>query len=390
MKDGYLKKYCTGCGLCNAYMNIEYETDEKGFITPVLDDDEKINFCKKICPNTSKSFKMQSENLWGHYQAAYLGYAKDEEIRYHASSGGVITAICSYLLREKKVDGVLHIGVSEDRVYGTRLYCSTTKNQLIQRSGSRYCISSPLKNLKNIVESEKKYVFVGKPCDIIALKNYMQEDEELRKQIIVTLSFFCAGMPSDTANKKLIETLLGNDAMKCKTLNYRGDGWPGFAMATDANGNCKKIEYETSWGKILGRDVKYCCRFCTDGIGEMADISCGDGWYLNEDNKPDFEEKDGRNIIFARTNLGKEILHSAQSDIQLSKLENTEEIGYMQPYQKRRKATMYWKILALRLFFRKLPPYDIKKLYYWQRQAKWSDRMKEFLGTIKRVLKNVI
>ena len=390
MNRKYLKKYCTGCGLCGAYADVAYEMDEKGFLTPVLDSKEKIEFCEKVCPAAKESMKLQDDRIWGKYEAVCLGYAKDSKVRFHASSGGVLTALSAFLLKEKMVDGILQVGKTKEKVYGTELYCSKTKEEVFERSGSRYCISSPLKNIKKMLEPGKKYAFIGKPCDVTALKNYMQENKQLREQIIVTLSFFCAGLPSNLANEKLIDALIKKKSNQCKELNYRGNGWPGAASATDMDGNTGQIDYETSWGKILGRDVKYCCRFCTDGIGERADISCGDAWYLQENKTPNFAEREGRNVVFARTNLGEQILHCASKEVVLTDFKNIKELEYMQPYQKRRKATLFWKVMALRLFARKIPPYDRKKLYRWQTYASKNEKLKDFLGTIKRILKRAI
>ena len=46
--------------------------------------------------------------------------------------------------------------------------------------------------------------------------------------------------------------------------------------------------------------------------------------------------------------------------------------------------------MALRLFARKIPPYDRKKLYRWQTYASKNEKLKDFLGTIKRILKRAI
>ena len=64
MNRKYLKKYCTGCGLCGAYADVAYEMDEKGFLTPVLDSKEKIEFCEKVCPAAKESMKLQDDRIW--------------------------------------------------------------------------------------------------------------------------------------------------------------------------------------------------------------------------------------------------------------------------------------------------------------------------------------
>lgn len=103
-------------------------------------------------------------------------------------------------------------------------------------------------------------------------------------------------------------------------------------------------------GSILGRDIMKMCRFCLDDIGEAADISCGDEWHLTPEKKPDFGESDGKNVIFARTEKGKELLDEIANDgkvcIAPAPVEN---LKFIQTYQWDRRATMIDKVLAMRL-----------------------------------------
>lgn len=55
------------------------------------------------------------------------------------------------------------------------------------------------------------------------------------------------------------------------------------------------------------------CRFCLDGIGEMADIACCNAWYLTEDDKSNFIEADGRNKIICRSKQGVEIVQEQEA-----------------------------------------------------------------------------
>ncbi|MBP3358357.1 MAG: Coenzyme F420 hydrogenase/dehydrogenase, beta subunit C-terminal domain, partial [Opitutales bacterium] len=85
-------------------------------------------------------------------------------------------------------------------------------------------------------------------------------------------------------------------------------------------------------------------------IGEMADISCGDAWYLTPDKKPDFTEAEGRNVIFARTDIGKNLLDAIIKDGGLQVTPTTvDDLKYIQTYQWDRRATMVDKMLVMRL-----------------------------------------
>lgn len=56
--------------------------------------------------------------------------------------------------------------------------------------------------IKNLVETGKKYAFVGKPCDVSALRMLqVRKIEPWTEQITYMFSFFCAGQPSEDANK---------------------------------------------------------------------------------------------------------------------------------------------------------------------------------------------
>ena len=48
MKKKYIKKYCVGCGLCNMKKMATFETDEKGFSYPKVDEalnNDFLQFC---------------------------------------------------------------------------------------------------------------------------------------------------------------------------------------------------------------------------------------------------------------------------------------------------------------------------------------------------------
>ena len=176
-----------------------------------------------------------------------------------------------------------------------------------------------------------------------------------------------------------------------KRLQYRGNGWPGYATAIDKNDGIHSMDYNSSWGKILGRDVMKACRFCLDGIGELADISCGDAWYLTSDNRPNFTEAEGRNIVFARTQCGDELLKEISSKglIELPSA-NLNELRYSQTFQLERRASMAAKLLALKIMRHPVPKFNKVSIKLYKKEIAFKRRAKLFLGTIKRVMQGKI
>lgn len=383
------KKYCIGCGLCAVEQKESILENERGYLGFAYEPNhETVSFCDEVCPVSGKTLEKLNENkIWGEEKGIFLGYATDQEVRKKASSGGVLTGIAIYLLESSKVDGILHVCENEKYPLGTITCLSTKREEVILRSGSRYAISHPLFDMWKMLQFGKKYCFIGKPCDVAALRNYIDKGKAKKEQFPYIFSFFCAGLPSKQANEQLL-SYMGCSISKCQSLTYRGNGWPGVTSAIDDNGAEYSLDYGTAWGKILGRDIHPFCRFCMDGIGERADISCGDAWYLNEKGQPDFSENEGRNIIFARNGTGKKILQNAQEAgyIEMIPLESEEYIKKVQNYQFVRRATMYSKVIACKMLGYSVPYAHLGKIKRYGKYAGKKEQFKIFKGTVKRVV----
>ena len=373
--------YCTGCGLCHSIRGAEIIEDGKGYPTPILRQDD-ISFCKAVCPCGGNT--RVSDRIWGDYESIYYAWASDEVIRKRASSGGVLTTLCIYLLKNNFVDGIIQTCASASPVYSTETTVSKTTDDVIKCMGSRYSISSPLRNIKKLLQQGKHYAFVGKPCDVATLRSYAEMDDELKESIKYMFSFFCAGMPSIAAQHQLLSSL-GTNESDCSRLNYRGDGWPGYASATCKDGSVKQMTYDESWGKILGREVRRICRFCFDGIGISADISCGDAWYKGKDNKPDFRENNGRNVVFLRTESGRDIFeYCLNSGEIMGNQYHEDDLQIIQKYQFDRRNTMISKIAALRICRKTYPMYSIAIMKELAKNASLRHHLSILKGTIKR------
>lgn len=379
----YLKDYCVGCGLCEAIGKAHCIEDEKGFYHPDTGDEKWLD---AVCPSGGEQQgMMEFRKIWGRSKAIYYGWSSDPKVRRIASSGGVITEVSSWLLEKHKVEGVIHTCPNPEDQTKTISCISTNRNELIRRSGSRYAISHPLAILKAL-DRTKRYAFVGKPCDVATLNNFIKVQPEWKNIIIYTISFFCAGMPSQDAQSKLLEHL-GCPKEKLKTLRYRGDGWPGYTTAIEYSDKEYRTDYATSWGKILGRDIMKMCRFCLDGIGETADISCGDAWYLTPDKKPNFSESKGRNVIFARTDLGEATIGSIIADGKIIvEPACVDDLKYIQTYQWDRRATMVDKRAGMKLMGRSFPKYKHSNMIQYGRLVPLRRHLRILGGIVKRVI----
>ncbi|MCZ9335713.1 Coenzyme F420 hydrogenase/dehydrogenase, beta subunit C-terminal domain, partial [Klebsiella pneumoniae] len=74
-------------------------------------------------------------------------------------------------------------------------------------SGSRYAPASPGEALKWVAMSTEKYLFIGKPCDVAAVRQMQQHNPRLKENIPYIVSFMCAGTPSLQGTEQVLDKL---------------------------------------------------------------------------------------------------------------------------------------------------------------------------------------
>lgn len=386
---------CTGCGLCetiSGHHQIEMKINQAGFYRPQVhqSNSEAWKYINQTCPGIAieqdKNLNAHDLNkLWGPISSALVGYSTNETIRWQASSGGALSALLIYLLETNKIDYVLHIGVDKNDPFQTIMCKSCTREQVLANAGSRYAPTAPLADLNELLTEEARFAFVGKPCDVAALRAYTELEPHVGQKIVAFFSFFCAGIPSMLATFDLVNRL-GLNKNDVKEFRYRGFGWPGRATAIDTQGRQYSMNYQDSWGEILGPRLQFRCKICPDGVGEMADIVCGDAWHI-KNGHPDFEELPGESIILARTPYGQQLLKQAELAGYLNTAEfDLKNLAAIQPSQKNRRRAVIPRLLALILARRPFPQY---KGFYLLKNA-WNAGpwlfIRNFGGMLRRLV----
>jgi coenzyme F420 hydrogenase subunit beta len=399
LKDVVIKNdLCTGCGLCESVFGkekIKIKFNNEGFLRPSgtfkLNSDEEDLF-EKICPGINSKHHQPIkdkgyDSFLGPYISIHSGYATDAQQRFSGSSGGGLTALASYLLDTSKADCVLHMGFNESKPYLNEFKVSRTASEVLSNSGSRYAPSATLVDLVGIVKKYHKIAIIGKPCDIVAVRNYMKTNELAKSNIKYLLSFMCAGVPSQKGTQKLIEGFNLKEE-NISELRYRGDGWPGYFKVKDKQGKFQKMTYNDSWGNVLNRYLQFRCKICPDGTGEFADITFADAWAPSKSGYPSFEEKDGKSLIIPRTGLGEKLLNDAvlEGYLGIHAEHSLKEVALMQPYQKQRKQNMIVRYLALKILGRNTPNYNRKLLLANAFRENPITLLKNFLGMVKRII----
>lgn len=392
----YKDNLCLGCGLCQSICgkdNVEMQLQSTGFFKPVIKTKvpvEKDRIIKNICPgiNVVNDLKITKERrVWGSMEQLFSGFSTDKEIRTQGSSGGIISAVAIYMLQHKLVDGVMQVGGDAADFQRNTLQVSRTKKDVLRCASSRYAPALVFDRILELLnENGDVYCFIGKPCDISALKNFLSHYPQYQQRFALTVSIMCAGMPSFAGTQAIVKEF--NAVEPVKNLVYRGNGWPGFFSFKDSTDKEYKMTYNDSWGKRLGKHLHQRCKICPDGIGIQADIAVGDAWET-ADGYPDFTEREGRSLVIVRTQRAVQLLEAAaqSGDMKFEPLEE-QAIGKMQPYQYRRRMRVGARVLAFCLGKRRIINYKHLQLWNNVRAESPVILLREFVGTFKRVIKS--
>ena len=379
---------CLGCGLCSSVLGknkCEMTLASNGFYRPEFKegiDDKKL---QGICPGI-KVHGESHKDIWGSVKEVVEGWSTDSVLRHKAASGGIVSTLAIYMLESEKADAVLQVGVKKDSYLYNEMKVSRKKEDIINNAQSRYAPVLTLVNIKQILDSSnERYVFIGKPCDIAGIKNFVDLYPGYRERFVLFISIFCAGMPSYKATEKTWKLSGREDAPV--NLKYRGDGWPGDFKAIWEDGQEFRLSYHDSWGKILGRQLGFRCKICPDGIGMLADVAVGDSWNT-KDGYPDFTEAEGRCFVFVRTEVGQEVMTDACKSgyIEYHKLD-VDRINEMQAYQHSRRKLVGWRLLPVRIVTLGLIDFKGLGIGSQAKKANLNKGINNMIGSIKRMYK---
>ncbi|SNR72058.1 Coenzyme F420 hydrogenase/dehydrogenase, beta subunit C-terminal domain [Puniceibacterium sediminis] len=390
---------CAGCGGCAALApgKVTMAVQAPGYLRPVVTaalSAEEDTAIAAVCPGLGQKVSADGRPdpvLWGPYRTVNTGWANDPEIRFSGASGGALSMMLVHLLDSGTVDAVVQTAASPDLAIGNATVITADADGITRAAGSRYAPSAPLSDLPARLAEHaatgRRFAFVGKPCDAVALRAMCARDPQVAAAFPVILSFFCAGVPSHAGGAAVLAAL-GTDLPATASFRFRGNGWPGKATARAHDGTERAMSYHDSWGKILSKHVQHRCKICADGTGVAADIVCADAWESDTAGYPVFEEADGVSLIMARTDLGARLVAGARDAGRITTEPfDIATLDAIQPGQRERRRALFARLLALRLTGMPVPRYQGLQIGAAARQNPMARNLKNFLGTLRRRLR---
>ncbi|MDO4942834.1 MAG: Coenzyme F420 hydrogenase/dehydrogenase, beta subunit C-terminal domain [Lachnospiraceae bacterium] len=307
------KDKCAGCMACvdicpKGAINI---VDDLMAYNAIIDQEKCINCnaCHRVCQNNYSSTTLEPI-YW------YQGWAENEVIRSDGSSGGLAGALSKYFIRSG--GEVCSCCFKNGGFYFS---FASTLDELKQFAGSKYVKSNPVgcyKNIKEKLKNDTKVLFIGLPCQVAAVKNYVGE---LAENNLYTVDLICHGTPSPT----LLDIFLNqyNYSLKqMKDVRFRMkdkfqvyDGYRGVIT----NGVCDKylIAFLNS---LTYTENCYECQYAR--IRRVSDLTLGDSWGTEIGGN---QRGKGISLVLCQTEKGHDLLKASELHLEQVDLERAIE-----------------------------------------------------------------
>lgn len=302
---------CTGCGACAGICPRNAITMElnpaRYFRAYIHEDCTNCGLCLKVCPSNARlRTRPDIGQFSGTYIAGYIGHATNPEIRQRAQSGGLVTALLTYMLENQLIDGAIVNKFHADQ-RRTLPHLAKSRAELLASAGSYYTQSAMVQAALDADLQKLAVIVTG--CQSEALHHIRQSMPAVHVPEY-TIGLICGLQLSHALLDDFLQA--ANVDPNAPIINYRSrdkapSGWPG------------QLTVQTKHSTIvLPREKWYACKayykaprclLCADKLNQHADIACGDPWGVAGKQGPQ-----GETVVLVRTEKGRQLLERAHED----------------------------------------------------------------------------
>ena len=307
MKTVCQKDHCCGCKVCADACKQKAITvlDHIDAMNAVIDL-EKCNSCGrciKLCPNLAPTEKRVTIS-W------QQGWAVSAVDRMESSSGGFATAIAKSFVRNGGI--VCSCSFREGQF---RFSFAEKEEEVKQFQGSKYVKSDPqgcYEEAMNYIKIGKELLFIGLPCQVAAMRNYVGREYEDR---LYTVDLICHGTPS----AKMLQRYLSGkqfDLAAMHDISFRHNNKFGIMQHGNpiVHGWLGDNYISSFLEGLTYTENCYSCQYATRM--RVSDLTLGDSW--GSEFAQDEVEK-GISLALCQTEKGEKLL--SQGDLALFKVD---------------------------------------------------------------------
>lgn len=293
---------CSGCFACaNACPvgAIQMKPGKIGHLFPVISDKcIECYKCIRTCPvNMPVELQRPSKT--------FAFWIKDDKEHTTSTSGGAAACFTNYILEN---GGTVYGCASLP--YGIIEHIRIDKKEdAYKLKGSKYVhshINGALKLIKDDLNNGKKVLFIGLPCQVAGLKNYIGKNSEC----LYTIDLICHGVPSQQVLFEYIKSL-GIKREDVDVVAFRES--KGYYLSILSAGRslyrkneCKDLYYMAFNDNLCFRNSCFICRYSV--LERIGDLTIGDFWGLGKKVPFSHDSHGNVSVVLVNTPKGKYLM----------------------------------------------------------------------------------
>lgn len=211
----------------------------------------------------------------------------NEDILKNCENGGAVTSLLLSLIEDDKVDGILNLK-KQDNVYDGIPTYVTTKEELLETSGSLHCAPVMTSDIIAKFLKDERIAVTTKPCDAMAIDEILKRNG-INRDNVYMIGLNCGGTVSPLTAEKMIKLFYDvnpEDVVK-EEINK------GQFIIELKDGEEKSVKIDDLEDEGYGRREN--CQRCELKIPRKADVACGNwgsskGYTFVEINTPKGEQ----------------------------------------------------------------------------------------------------
>ena len=302
------EKWC-GCAACRNVCPAKCITmtrDQEGFLYPEVDVSRCLQCgkCVSVCPfHVETSGRNKTPKVYGIN-------ARDRKIREESSSGGVFTLLAEEVLNRHGI--VYGVALNSEKLTEPVYISVRNKSELAHLRGSKYVqasIDDVYIKVKRNLDDGEMVLFSGTPCQINALRNYLQKDYDN----LICAELICHGVPSQLLLEKYIAYLEKSYQASVEEIHFRSKTIPNQRVRRQGNTveiHMPKDECPYLTMFLRNYALRPSCYHCVVKRNEsLADLTLADLWGVAQI-APVLDDGRGTSAVIVQSEKGQLLLNS--------------------------------------------------------------------------------
>jgi coenzyme F420 hydrogenase subunit beta len=292
------------CAVCGACLSLcPYLRSWKGRVVKLDDCNLEEGRCFAYCPRTEIDldevyqgiFRKNYEEIEvGPFRKIMMARAKDPLFTKRAQTGGVVSTLVDFALREKMIQAGILTPRDGDLLPQGRIIKG--RREILSCAGSSYVSGPTLEALnRGPWKEEERIGIVGLPCQVLALAKMRTSKLERKTpidRVALVIGLFCTWALDYKPFMAFLCERVGGHSIK--KLNITPP--PGRILEVTAGNKLYRIPVDD-----IRSFIRPSCRVCLDMTAELSDLSIGT-----------VEGKEGWNTVIIRTAIGEDLLKQAK------------------------------------------------------------------------------